>query len=311
MNILECVRQLPKAAACFMAVAALAACSTGATGGGPPAPFDFDADVKALAAELGTTASIENYYNAAETDARRDAFVAARMSLIDLNYARFVGELYQNRALTDTSFDITNVLVGVANTVVGGDQDRRVLSAVSAVLTGTRTTVEDAFFDGQTTDLLLAQMNSARTAAAVPIVRGLQRPLAEYPLTSALVDLQSYYIAGTMHGALMNSLQTASEQQIEAQAALDRYRSISYASDATGDALRRWLFPTSTGTNAGGAFVDANGQLAPVNAERRSALTAWIGTQGLQGLPVEVFLISPDLAPTRQRAITALGVPEV
>ena len=302
-------QRISAAAVGLIAALTLAGCSTGAAGGGPPPPFDFDADVRALTAELGATASIENYYQAAETEARRDAFVAARMSLIDLNYARFVGDLYANRALTDTTFDVSNVLVGVANTVVGGDQDRRILSAISAVLTGTRTSVEDAFFDGRTTDLLLAQMNSARTAAAVPIVRGLQRPLSEYPLSAALVDLQSYYIAGTIHGALMNSLQTASEQQAEAQAALDQYRSVSYASDASGDAMRRWLFPTSVGTSAGGAFVDASGQPAPFNAERRQALASWMETQGLRGMPIEVFLIVPDLAPTRQRAIAALGIP--
>ena len=202
-----------------------------------------------------------------------------------------------------------NVAIGVANTVVGGDQDRRVLSALTAVLTGTRSSVENAFFDSQTTDLLITQMNSARRQASVRILEGLQQGIADYPLTAALVDLNEYYIAGTVHGALMSSLVSASRQQIEADAQIERLRTVSFTRDESAAAIGRWLFPSATGRNGDGVWITSDGVNAPGDPQKTGALRAWMATQGLEQLPIGTFLTAPLLAETRARAVAALNIP--
>jgi hypothetical protein len=287
----------------------LGACSTGALSGGPKSPFDLAADIAAVEAQLESQASIEAYYRGAETRERRDAFVAARMSLIDLSYARYVSGLNATRAVSDTTFDIGNVAIGVANTVVGGDQDRRVLSAITAILTGTRSSIEDAFFDGQTTDLLITQMNSARRQASVRILEGLQQDIADYPLTAALVDLNEYYQAGTVHGALMSSLVSAAREQAAAEARIEQLRSVSFTRDESAAVIGRWLFPTATGRNGDGVWITSDDVPAPGDSQRAAALRAWLATQGLEQVPIGTFLTAPLLAETRGRAVSALNIP--
>lgn len=290
---------------------ALSGCSTGVLSGGPKPPFDLGKDIAAVERRLETQASIASYYDGAQTRERRDAFVAARMSLIDLNYARYVSGLNATRAVSDTTFDISNVAIGVANNVVGGDQDRRVLSAITAILTGTRSSVEDAFFDSQTTDLLITQMNSARRQASIRILQGLQQDIADYPLTAALVDLNEYYQSGTVHGALMSSLVSASRQQAEAEARIDRLRSVGFTRDESAAAIGRWLYPSAVGRDAQGVWITSSGANAPVDAQKLAALQAWMTPQGLDQVPIATFLAAPMLAETRARAMAALNIPAV
>jgi hypothetical protein len=71
-------------------------------------------------------------------------------------------------------------------------------------------------------------MNAQRKVALVPIVAGLQEDVSQYPLSSAIVDLQTYYEAGTMTGALQAILADAGTKDAEATKLIDQYRTTAY-----------------------------------------------------------------------------------
>lgn len=289
---------------------AVSACATGTLSGGPAAPFDLDADIRAIEAQLEDAASVATFYDKGASQSGRNALISARMSLIDLHYARYLRELNATRASTQVAYDVSDVALGVANTVVGGAQDRRVLSAIGAVLTGTRSSVESAFFEGDTTDLLVTQMNASRRQVAARLVEGSQASLEDYPLPAAISDLSEYYQAGTMHGALMSSLVTAARDQAEAEARIARLRSTSFTRDESSRQISQWLYPTAAGRSTTGVWVLDNGQPAPVDSARLQQLQAWKNqTPWLVDVPLPTFLAAEMLAEARTQAVVDLNIP--
>jgi hypothetical protein len=108
----------------------------------------------------------------------------------------------------------------VAGTLVSGTANA--LSATAAGLGGTGPSIDQKAFFEATMPTLLATMVAQRQVVLVRIREGLTHDIDAYPLTLALNDLDRYYQAGTVAGALTAMAASAGATAAKAEAHLDR-----------------------------------------------------------------------------------------
>jgi hypothetical protein len=288
---------------------ALGCCANLPSPAGPPPAFDLHKDISDLSAQFGTATSVAAYYSQPETEARRNAFVVGRLTLYNLQYIDYIGRFALGQAVTQSAFDLAKLGVDLSGALVGRPYAKTVLGAASAALTGSRPSSERNLFDDETTAALVAQMNAGRKSALVPILAGLQRPLADYPLSTAIVDLESFYEAGTPQGALTGVQAAAAQQAMAADQQIAQYRTLSFGQDSASTAIRAWLYPTAARKGPGGAMLLANGGPASADPTRAAQVRRWMTANGWGDLPVRRLLDGPTFAAARQTAVGALAIP--
>lgn len=293
----------------FGAGAALGGCSTFENIEGPPPAFDIDNDIKQLEAQYGSATSIQAYYAAGpETVERRNAFITGRITLINLKYLKYIQQLPVTTSSLNSAVDIAKLGVDLATVQVGGTTAKSILGAVSAGLSGTRLSIENNFFDQKTAQTLVIAMNAQRKASLISIIAGTKSDITTYPLAQAIVDLNSYYYAGTLNGALEAVQADAGAKDAASQKTIDQYRSVAFAADSATQRITTWLYPGAT-IAANGAAVNASGNPMAPNTANAAALRAWLNTNGFDGLPIATFLNSSALAQARLQAAAALNIP--
>lgn len=184
---------------------ALQGCSTMRSGGAPEPSFDVNADLEKLAREFESGTNITNYYNA-PAEKRMDArnrFISGRLVQIDLRYLQFIRALTSDKQQLDSATDIANLTLNLAGTLVGGVRAKANLAAAAAGIGGAKTIVDKDYYFEKSIDALVATMNAKRKEVLVGILTGLASPAIEqYPFERALTDLNLYYLAGTLNGAI-------------------------------------------------------------------------------------------------------------
>lgn len=280
----------------FAIILLLSGCVTSG-GYAPRAAFPIDDDIKQLHDTFDTKTTIVAYYAAgADNDQRRNEFVAGRLALYDLEFIRFISRFRLSRAEQNTAFDAVALGVGVATTITAGERAKTILGAVTTALTGARTSYEKNFYDDKTAAALVAQMTAERKKALIPIVQGLRQSARDYPLTTAIIDLTNYQLAGTVDGALGGIQQDAAAKDEKATSTLNLYRSSSYAPDNNTARLRTWLYT-----------VDAAGNYS-LNKDREALLRDKLPPE-LSGIALQNFLIDAKLAGIRATVVRDIPVP--
>lgn len=198
-------RTLMKQALSFVAISVLVMCMGCAALKNPGAPdqsFDADKDIQALEQQFGQATAITKYYEGPQTVTARNEFITGRLTLMNLQYIKFIRTFAASRAQLDSAFDLLMAGVGLATAVSGGAAARAALGASSAGLGATRTSIDKNFFYEKTVPALITAMNAQRKAVLVPILEGIKRDIEGYPMALALSDLSEYYFAGTFTGAM-------------------------------------------------------------------------------------------------------------
>ena len=276
---------------------------------GPRPAFDPAADIKDLEAHYQGATSIAVYYAQPETAQRRNEFIVGRLTLYNLKYTQYIQQFSVGYAELETAADISKLVLDIGGAIAGGRNDKTALAALSGLLTGSRVSIEKNFFNQQTSNALVAQMNAQRKTALVPIVAGMNQAVDKYPLGQALVDLQAYYEAGTMTGALSGIHADAAAKQEQAQVQIDKYRNFNFAADNSSDAISAWLHPGAV-VDATGRYVGPNGAPALPDLGRRAQLETWLANNNLRGLPIPIFLDHAEFAAARKKAVADLtGAP--
>jgi hypothetical protein len=183
---------------------ALAACSSFT--GAPPLPTNLAAEVSGLAALHSTPQIGDCIKKAADQQTNcRDTIVQSRMIVIDSQYTQFRQNFYAEARwggfaaiIASLALTTTAAFPGVAAST------SKVLSGIATGVTGTRAAFEKDILVDRTATALETAMDAARNSVAVRIRVGLKADAKDYPLAVALSDLESYYNAGTLLGALAN-----------------------------------------------------------------------------------------------------------
>jgi hypothetical protein len=194
-----------KLAGALVICCALQACSTLRNGGAPDPSFDINADLEQLATEFKIGTNIADFYGVSP-DKRIDArnrFISGRLVQIDLRYLQFIRALTSDKQQLDSATDIANLTLNLAGTLVGGVRAKINLAASAAGISGAKTTIDKDYYYEKSINALVATMNAKRKEVLVDILTGLAtRSLEQYPFERALTDVNLYYLAGTLNGAI-------------------------------------------------------------------------------------------------------------
>jgi hypothetical protein len=201
---------------------------------GPNRIFDATAELPSLMAYSSVPGN--------QTDKQsRNTFVAARMYAIDLEYSAYFERLLKERQLGGSALDATLLGLTAATTIVHGEAVKTTLAAVSTAVAGAKTDIDQDIYMAQTLQILMNTMEAQRLAIRNRIDGNMKLAASDYTAWRALTDLDDYYRAGTMAGAL-NYL--ASTTGSNAQAQKDLQNGTTPSATAAG--------PTSPGTPTNG-----------------------------------------------------------
>ncbi|RWE78123.1 hypothetical protein [Mesorhizobium sp.] len=151
------------------------------------------------------------------SSAYRNAYVTTRMYAIDLAYSQYEASLTHERQ--DVSFiaDVTNIgLTGTAS-LAGAAETKAILAGIAAGLTGAKSSYTNDILFSRTVEVLQTQMRANRAEVATRIIGNLKKPTAVYPIQFALSDLEDYYRAGTLSGAMIAVGSTVATKELVAE----------------------------------------------------------------------------------------------
>lgn len=178
------------------------------------------------------------------TEKQRNQILDELLFLTDVNYHKFEAELFQGRAVFDTSTDLAILGLGAAGGIVTYSGTQAILSVISGGIAGSRVSIEKNFFHDASTQALIAKMQSARRAKLDIMRKAMTLTVPEYSLSRGLSDLTEYYNAGTVVGALQNIVAEAGAETKAADASLKNFIEGRYAQGPTRplrDRINSWL----------------------------------------------------------------------
>jgi hypothetical protein len=203
------------AAAGLLLLALLTACAP--FRGYPERATPASRDLELLAPAIDADRILACLRVADATGARecRNQLITARVYATDLRFAAFEEDLF--RQTRELGFAATIATLGLtgAGAVAGGGA-AQILSAAAAGVTGSRAAVEKEVLGERTLTAIHTAMRANRTTVLARIRVGLQQGIAEYPLGAALTDVEDYYFAGTVLGALIGITEAVGVQAAEA-----------------------------------------------------------------------------------------------
>ena len=278
--------------ACVTAI--LVGCSS--LSGVPERSVDPDAELRALAPYFAP--GVLDEYNRKETAEEkrryRDEVVWARLRGIDIHFNRFVRDIASENKKLNITTDSAIAVLGAAGSVSTVSSTQAILAAISATVAGVKSSIDKNAYYDSTVTALVAQMLANRQGVLVDIHAGMQRGIDTYPLTRALIDVERYFQAGTVAGAVTEINKQAGTIKSEADRELSIMLRSSFQRDSAGDLLRRFWKPD-------GKTIDSANE---------ARLKAWIGENVPDSPSITSFIRGDRYAAWRERAIEDLAVTE-
>jgi hypothetical protein len=136
-------------------------------------------------------------------EAYRNEFVTARMYAMDFEYSVYFSKLTNQLQSGDLALDVATLALNTAATALVPPATKTALSASATVVGGARTAIDKDVLVSNTIQILQSQMETSRNHVRARILGNLQScSNAQYTVWQALTDLEDYYRAGTLPGAL-------------------------------------------------------------------------------------------------------------
>ncbi|WP_374564147.1 hypothetical protein [Ideonella sp.] len=209
---------------------ALGACA--AFDGYPQRVTDPEADLKKLEAVIDVEAMKTCLKTPSE--ACRSELVSARMYAIDIRFSQFEETLFRDTRKAGFSATLATLGLNSAAAVSSGGA-AQVLSGLSAFIIGGREAYDKEVLAERTLIAIHTGMRARRAEVAFRLRAGLGQSLVEYPVGMALSDLNEYYNAGTVLGALVGITEAVGAKAEKAEAKLTEQ--FSFQKDEAGDAF--------------------------------------------------------------------------
>lgn len=240
--------------------------------------------------------ALDEMYESANTPAKkkdiRNKLIETRMAVIDDSFKDFRAGLVKENVRADFGIALLAVGVGAAGSLVA-ETASQILSAVSGGLAGAQAAYGKAVLYERTMSALLAQMQAGRKAVAAQIFQRWNLNLDQYPMWMARTDLEGYYFAGSLPGAILATAADAKLKETQADLDISKLRKSPFSEDQFAVQLTKWLF-------------DADQK--PIENNVKS-FRAWMDKNGLKELAIQKLLDNPDLKELREKAIKDLAVP--
>lgn len=206
----------------------LAGCASLQQSGGP-APLQLSVvqrDALALASDdlVADKAQIEASGDDAKRMLLRNSFIGNRLVLLDANFLNYLRSLTADRRTLDSATEGSVLGLSVLGTVVDTARAKENLAALVAIVTGLKSNVDKNYFGNRAMDALAQTMVTRRKEVLARIIDALPASMTTYSMVSARADLNDYYDAGTMDGALRAIHADASKRDETVTKKLDRDR---------------------------------------------------------------------------------------
>jgi len=173
-----------------------------------------------------------------ETTTCRNRLISARTYAVDLQFTRFEQRLFEQTREAGFAATLATLGLNAAGSFAGGDASQ-ILSGIAGAVTGGRAAFEREVLAERTIVAIHTSMRANRTTVLARIRHGLQQPVGDYPLGAGLSDVEEYYFAGTVLGALVGITDAVGVQANEANRRLAIASGLSQSSAAV--ALRRYF----------------------------------------------------------------------
>lgn len=162
---------------------------------------------------------------------QRNSFVLARMYGIDLRYREF--ETQVSNEARNSNFLLRLVSIGLsgAGALISVSGTQAILAGIDTGLKGASEAFSKDVLVDQTVTALTNQMRLERSRVRRTILLGLQQSIEDYPVFLALSQLDNYYQAGTLQGAIAGvgeligvnlAIQQRETERIEQQFRIER-----------------------------------------------------------------------------------------
>jgi hypothetical protein len=167
---------------------------------------------------------VANYYSPQTTGEERlllrNQIVSSRMNGYEAAYSDFKRRLNGDANTLNLAADLSVLGLAGAAATTGSLTAATALGAASAGIIGAKGAINADLYFQRTLPALIAQMDANRARAKLPIVRGLRKSDADYPLAIALVDLDALRDAGGIPTAIGGLTQQAEAAKTSAEAVL-------------------------------------------------------------------------------------------
>ncbi|KUE80057.1 hypothetical protein ATO46_16535 [Aeromonas schubertii] len=199
-------------------VVLLAGCAT-FQGGMPDLPFNTEEELGIVKANLKDAASVNTYYNSPSLETR-NKFIASRLVITNIEYLKYIKNLSAEESQIHSATDILVLSLDVAATAFSPVTTKTILSSLSSVTGGTRMAIDKNAYADKAMSALVSAMNAQRKEVLKRIVVGSAMSLNGYTFEQALSDINDYYLAGTINGALSSIQRDAAVKEAAADSAI-------------------------------------------------------------------------------------------
>ncbi len=163
----------------------------------------------------GTTTPAFVSPSAEEQKQIRRAMMERRMAVIDAYFKEFQAGLVKENVQSEFGIALLGVGVGAAGSLVP-ETASQILSAVSGGLVGAQAAYGKSVLYDKAMSALIAQMQACRKAVAAHIFQRWNLDLDQYPMWMARTDLDAYYFAGSLPGAILGTAADAKVKETQA-----------------------------------------------------------------------------------------------
>ncbi len=223
----------------------------------------------------------------------RDEVVNARLRAIDIEFDIFERSINAQKNASQIGTDWAVLGLSGAGAVASGAATKAILAAISGGVTGAKLSWDKTLYYEKTMPALIAQMEASRTEQLVNIRLGLAQSSTNYPLAQALVDVDNYYKAGTLPGAVIAVNNSAGAQtQQNKQALRNILLEGTYSWDQASAILRKFWKPDGK----------------TINKTNQAKLNKWLQNNGYPDVPISAFLYLRQYAAARAKAVQGLGL---
>ena len=270
----------------------------------PEVPQDYKMALEGLDADYAATLDtiygkdgLPSTVDATKARLLRNRMMERRMAVIDAYYKEFQAGLVKENVRADFFLSLIGIGVGAAGSLVA-ETASQILSAVSGGLAGGQAAYGKAVLYDKAMSALVAQMQASRKVIAADIFQRWNEDIEQYPMWMARTDLENYYFAGSLPGAILATAADAKEKDARAEDKLLRLRSNPFSEDDSSIRIAKFIKPPD------GKRSD------PVNRINANKLRQWIDKDPtIAGLPFGNFLTNAELRPLRERAINEIPIP--
>ena len=140
------------------------------------------------------------------------------MYAIDFYYSEYEGQLTRERQDIGFISTVANLALTSSATLIDAKEAKTILAAAATGLTGVKASYDKEILIEKTITILQQQMRTRRKEVKVTILGRLSLDTGSYPLELALIDLEAYYRAGTITGALVDVSEATGARLAQASA---------------------------------------------------------------------------------------------